>query len=355
MKTVKRTIKGITLTKKTFLTSFLFVFIFSLLQQSGFTQRILLFSPLPKTRDIFTTDVLPRLQQIPKDSFSLSSKPSFIQSAQASEPYDSVSAYVAIDFTNGNILAEKNKDIRLPIASLTKIMSAVVALDLADPSESFRVSQTASDIIPTKIGVIPGEELTLKELLEAALMTSANDAVQVMKEGIDNKYHAPVFVNAMNAKARMLGLTNSHFNNPQGFDGNNYSSASDLAILTHYALSHYPVISDIIQKDYLYLPENSTHKQFDLNNWNGLLDVYPDVKGVKIGNTDAAGTTTIVLSTRENHPILVVLLGAPGIIQRDMWTATILDNVYADAFGLPPVQIDESMLRAKYASWYTHS
>ena len=187
-------IQTVMLHKKTFLTSFVFVFIFTTLQYFGVKPSSFFHSPLPQTEDLFTAHVLPRLQQIPPDTFSLIRKQSFIPSAQASEPYDSAKAYVAIDFTTGGILAEKDMQEKLPIASLTKLMSAVVSLDLSRPDESFRVSKTASSIIPTKIGVIPGQTLTLQELLEAALMTSANDAVQVIKEGTNEKYHAPVFI-----------------------------------------------------------------------------------------------------------------------------------------------------------------
>lgn len=246
---------------------------------------------------------------------------------------------------------EKNSDKRLPVASLTKIMTAVVALDLATPEERFAVSQKAAATIPTKINVLPGEKISLDQLLHAALLASANDGVEVIREGIDQKYGDKVFVRAMNAKSKVLGLKNTSFANPQGFDNrNNYSSASDLAILSQYALTKYPEIAQIVQKDYEYVEANRDHQAFDLYNWNGLLGVYPGVYGLKIGNTGKAGYTTVVAAERSDHRILVVLLGTPGVLERDLWAAQSLDQGFTK-FGLDPVWVSEADLRAKYSTW----
>ncbi len=240
-----------------------------------------------------------------------------------------------------------------PIASLTKIMSAVVALDLVSPDKEFTVSPKASTIEPTRIGVIPGQKFKMSELLEAGLMTSANDAIEVVREGVDDVYKEPVFVKAMNQKATYVGLKNSHFANPQGFDSvQNYSSAEDLAILARYALTEYPLISQIVKNDYAYMPETATHKQYDLYNWNGLIDVYPNISGVKIGNTDDAGMTTVVVSERQGKKILVVLLGAPGVLERDLWAADLLDLGFEKTLGLSAIAVTPDQLHAKYSSWH---
>lgn len=262
------------------------------------------------------------------------------------------SAYVAIDYDSGHVIFSNHATSQLPIASLTKIMSAMVALDLAKPQEEITVSQLASEYPPTKIGLTKGEQLTLDELLHAMLMTSANDAAQAVADGINKKYHADVFIWAMNKKAKNLGLTGTHFASPQGFDSSaNYSSAKDLAILTHYALTHYPEIAQIVASDYIQLPATNTHKQYDLYNWNGLLDVYPNISGVKIGNTHAAKYTNVVLSERNGKKVLVVVLGASGVLQRDLDAATLLDSAFAKAYGMEPIDITTAALQAKYATW----
>lgn len=301
--------------------------------------------------DIWDT-ILQKLDAVP-NTFTLHSPVSFVPTAQAAQGYENASSYIAVDASTGNIILEKNSTTSFPIASLTKIMSSIVALDLAKPQDELVVSQQAATVEPTTIGVVPGQHMTVDELLHGMLMTSANDAAQAMADGMNQKYNSDIFVKAMNAKATFLGLSQTHFVNPQGFDNaENFSSAHDLAILATYALSHYPEISQIASEDYIQLPATTLHKQFDLYNWNGLLDVYPGVTGVKIGNTDEAGYTTVVESSRSGHTILVVLLGAPGVLQRDMWTSQLLDDAFAKAFSLPAVGITASQLEAKYQTWH---
>jgi len=176
--------------------------------------------------------------------------------------------------------------------------------------------------------------------------------VEVIREGVDHKYSDEVFIKAMNLKAEIIGLHNTHFQNPQGFDDkDNYSTVEDLAILSHYALNNYPLISQIVTKDYLFLNGNGNHKQFDLYNWNGLLGVYPGVFGVKIGNTEAAGTTTVVASERNGKKLLAVLLGTSDVLDRDLKAAKLLDAAFEKTLGLEPVSITAQQLQHKYASW----
>lgn len=288
------------------------------------------------------------------NTFTLSRKQSLVQQAYAQDGtanYDGATEYIAIDNQTGNVLLEKNAQYPVSIASLTKIMTAVVALDLAKPTDELTISPQAANEIPTTIGVVAGQQMTVEELLHAMLMTSANDAAQAVKDGIDAKYGSPIFIDAMNEKARFLGLTHTHFANPQGFDNQgNYSSAEDLAVLTHYALTNYPLIATIVKTDFMHMHANTFHKQFDLNNWNGLLDVYPGAYGVKIGNTSGAGYTTIVAAQRNGTDILAVVLNAPGILQRDEWAAQLLDSGFGQ-YGIAPANITEAQFRAKYATW----
>lgn len=307
-------------------------------------------SPLPQKTDVLD-NIRPKLEE-KTTRFQLKKESRLIQQTYAASDADNARAYAVIDLDTGEIIAEKNGSQRVPIASLTKIMTAVVALDLAKPTDLFTVTDRAANMIPTKIVLQPGERLTLEELLHASLLTSANDATEEIRDGVDALYPEPVFINAMNEKASFLGLANSHFANPQGFDSSgNYSSAEDLAVLAQYALTNYPLIASIVKKDYQFLPANENHRNFDLYNWNGLLDVYPDIEGVKIGNTSDAGMTTVVLSNRNGKKIAAVVLGAPGIIQRDLWAAELLDIGYEKELGLNPVNVTEDQLREKYSTW----
>lgn len=299
-------------------------------------------------------DVFPKIKEkIRKkgSNYSLNKKTAFVAQARAAGQFDLASSYIVVDYDTGDILFERNHTKKLPMASLTKIMTAVVALDLADPSDTFVVSKRAATITPTRIGIWEGDILTLEELLTGLLLTSGNDAAQTIKEGVDNKYNESVFIRAMNEKAAFLGLDNTHFSNPQGYDlRKHYSSAHDIAILTHYALTNYPLIADIVKRENAVIPAYSTHEVLYLPNWNGLLGVYPNVFGVKIGNTEKAGSVVVVGSEREGKRVLTVVLGTPGIIERDWWASQLLDLGF-EKLGISPVNVTESQLRIKYRTW----
>ena len=350
-------IESIKLRWKFFIFCLLAVYWFAALQLSGivgenFMSPIL--SPSQTSQQNVVSDGIEKVKKLieqGKKDFSLKRGLSLIETAYAQEDNITARSYIVFDLESGDVILEKNSRQRMPIASLTKLMSATIALDLAE-NDLIKVSEKAAGTDPTKIGVVEGQKMATNELLHAALMTSANDAVEVLEEGIDNIYGEGTFVWAMNEKAKYLGLSNSHFDNPQGFDGKtNYATAEDLAILTHYALSNYQQIAEITQKDYYFLPEDSRHKQFDLYNWNGLLGVYPGVQGVKIGNTREAEYTTIVVSQRSGKSLGVVLLGAESILQRDLEASILLDAGFAKKYGLSPARISETDLKAKYSTW----
>lgn len=291
-----------------------------------------------------------KINKSPKNSFKIYSNP-LVAKADAANTLQARS-YIVIDQDTGEVVASSHETQAIPVASLTKVMTSVVALDLATPDMLLTVSKSAKQQVPTKIGVVPGQKMTVSELLHAMLLTSANDAAEAVRDGIDATYGKGAFMLAMNEKARALGLSDTHFQNPEGFDNPaNFSSAQDLAILASYALKNYPLIATIAKKDYVFLPKDKNHKQFDLYNWNGLLGVYPGVVGLKIGNTSQAGHTTIVSARRNNTSLLAVVLGEPDIIGRDLETAILLDQAFESTEGLPPVSVTREQLLAKYATW----
>lgn len=277
---------------------------------------------------------------------------SLIETAQAAGDFNDASSYIVVDMDGGEIILEKSSSQALYIASLTKVMTAIVASDLMDLNEQIVVSESAPKVVPTNMGLIPGHSWTLEELLHGLLMTSSNDTANAIKEGIDAKYGEGTFIRAMNAKSKFIGLKTSSFDNPQGFDGiENFSTAEDLALLTMYFYKNYPELKSIASKEFQFFPETLSHKQADLYNWNGLLGVYPGSYGLKIGNTSKAGKTTIVASEREGKKVLVVLLGAPGILERDLWAAQLLDLGFSNKFQLAMANVTKDQLKAKYATW----
>ncbi len=350
---MKATFKNLPTPIKAFICSLLSVFLMVVMQKVGFGKSDVIVSPEKHQQDVFEA-VKPKLEVKPNQFKMEDKEQSLLTQVYADEggDYEEAAAYGVVDLDSGQVLLSKNFSQRLPQASLTKVMTAVVALDLASINEEFSVSQKASQEIPTRLALTPGDKLSLYEALNALLLVSANDTATVIKEGIDKKYQAEVFIQAMNEKAKFLGLKNTHFENPQGFDGDqHFSSVEDLATLTHYALTNYPVISEIVRKDHSELLSSPNHPKYEwLNNWNGLIGVYPGAYGVKIGNTDNAGTTTIVASERGGHRLVAVLLKAPGVLERDMWTSQLLDKGFAE-YGISPANITEAELKVRYKQW----
>lgn len=336
---------------KIFLLSFLIVFVVATLPKLGIRPPQIL-SPISPMSAL--EKLRPRLEE-KKNTFELKRRSSLIPRSFAAGQLSAEDsrAYAVVDLASGEVVLEKNSQEQLPIASITKIMTAIVALDLVNEQEVFTVDRSVKRVVPTIVALEPGEKVTLRELLEASLLTSANDAAEMIRSGIDKKFGDGTFLAAMNEKAHILGLEHSYFTNPQGFDyGRPHSSVDDVAVLCAYALRKYPIIAEIVKKDTAYFPENEHRKELDLPNWNGLLGVYPNVFGMKIGFTERAGYTTTVASERDGHKLLVVLLGAPGVLERDLWSAQLLDAGFERSFNLDPVEISEESLREKYATWY---
>lgn len=266
----------------------------------------------------------------------------------------SVKAAFSVNMDTGEVYYAANSDKRLPMASTTKIMTSMVAMDLASLDEQFIVEQAATEVEPTIIGVKTGEKLSTRELIQGGLLTSGNDAMAVLAEEIGKKYggDTELFVEAMNEKAKLLGLKNTSFTNPQGYDNpEHYSTCEDLAVITNYALTHYPELSQIVTKKEGYLTANATHAGFRLPNWNMLIGTYPGADGVKIGNTGEAGHTTVASATRDGKRIIAVVLGAENILKRDLSAAELL-NVGFQAVGISPFPMTEDILRTRIKDWY---
>ncbi len=265
-----------------------------------------------------------------------------------------VKASLALNMDTGEVYYANNATNRMPIASTTKIMTSMVAIDLASMDEEFTVESPATQVEPTVIGVKAGEKLSMRELIQGGLLTSGNDAMAVLAEEIGKKYggNTDLFVQAMNEKAKLLGLKNTHFANPQGYDDpRHYSTCEELAVITHYAMNHYPEIAGIVSKKEGYLTASSDHAGYRLPNWNMLINTYPGANGVKIGNTGDAGHTTVASASRNGKNIIAVVLGAEGILQRDMAASELL-NVGFQAVGISPFPMTEDILRTRIKDWY---
>ena len=195
------------------------------------------------------------------------------------------------------------------MASLTKIMTAIVAIENRKEDDRYIVKE--SDLVgENSMGLSSGEVLTLEELLYGLILPSGNDAAEVLASSYPGGRNA--FISAMNDKASSLGLTNTSFTNPTGLegDGKQYSTAYDLLVITRFGLKNFPLFREVVSTVEKEILGNSYHKYFYLYNETNLLTSYPGVRGVKTGYTPEAGLCLVTYLDYEGHEILGVLLGS---------------------------------------------
>lgn len=216
---------------------------------------------------------------------------------------------LSYDLDTNTYLYAKDIHTKLPMASLTKMMTAIVALEHPKADNQYIVTQ--EDIVGNNMmGVSPGEVYSKEELLYGLVLPSGNDAAQTFASNYPGG--VTTFTHDMNKKAKSLGLMNTHFTNPSGLegDGHQYTTAYDLLVMTHYALSHFPLFAQVVRTYQKDIPATPTHKAFYLSNETNLLTSYPGVEGVKDGFTPEAGLCLVTYLNYKGHHILAVILGS---------------------------------------------
>ena len=221
-------------------------------------------------------------------------------------------AYGVMNRETGELLLAKNLEKRLPIASLTKVMTAVIALENAPLDLELSVSSAAAKVGEASMGLSYKEKLSLEELLYGMLLPSGNDAAETVANGLGAG--RIWFLRKMNEKAQNLGMYDTYYFNPTGLDEDSqdtttFSSVLDLLGLTNYALGN-KKFADLVATRYKEIPyKEGKHKAFYLENILKLDSSYPGIKGVKPGLSDYAGETLI--SYLDNHEKLIaVVLGS---------------------------------------------
>lgn len=212
---------------------------------------------------------------------------------------------------SGQVLYAKNPNQKMKIASLTKIMSVIIALERKNLDDVYTVSDQASEMEPDKMYLLPGEKHTLKNLLDGIFLVSANDAAETLAEGTTGRREE--FINLMNSKALQLGMNNTLFVNPSGLeeDGKNYYSTSiDVAIMSRYLIKKWPQIISISSQPYVYIEKTDWHQDYEMYSGINLLTTYPGVLGLKTGFTPEAGLTLVTYAVQGNKEVLGVLLNA---------------------------------------------
>ena len=221
---------------------------------------------------------------------------------------------VVMDASTGKILYAKNPNLRRLPASTTKLMTSIIAIENASSSELVTISRRASPVSPHKAGFREGDQVTVKQLLYAALLDSANDAAIALSEGVAGSESD--FVSLMNAKAQSIGAENTRFINPNGLPGRGqYITAYDLAKIMAYALGH-PTLKKIIATRETDITTEGGNS-ISLTNTNKLLWNDADMIGGKTGYTRKAMHCFVCAAERENRTLIVAVLGSPS--RNSLW------------------------------------
>ena len=239
-------------------------------------------------------------------------------------------AAVLMDQATGAILYEKLPDERLPIASITKVMTLLLTFEALEAGrihldDIVPVSEHTYDMGGSQIWLEPGEQMTLQEMLKAICVVSANDAAVAVAEYVGGSEAA--FVEMMNAKAQELGLSGTHFANACGLDASGHlSTARDVAMLSREMLTKHPQITEYttIWTDSLRGGETQ------LVNTNKLLRRYEGITGLKTGTTSGAGICITASATRNGLSLIAVVLGAGNSSDRFDAATTLLDYGFAN-------------------------
>ncbi|MDR6224551.1 D-alanyl-D-alanine carboxypeptidase family protein [Desmospora profundinema] len=221
----------------------------------------------------------------------------------------SADAAAVIDVESGRLLYEKDAYKQMRIASLTKIMTAIVAIENSDLQEKVKVGPQAVGVEGSSIYLKQGEEIPLESLLYGLMLRSGNDAAVAIAEHVGGSLEG--FVLMMNEKAEYLGLEQTHFENPHGLDApEHYSSAADVARLTAYAL-HNPDFKKIVSTPVKTVPWPGEEWHRKWYNKNKMLRLYPGADGVKTGYTKMSKRTLVSSATRKGRQLVSVTLAAP--------------------------------------------
>ncbi|HET8606500.1 MAG TPA: D-alanyl-D-alanine carboxypeptidase family protein [Gaiellaceae bacterium] len=230
-------------------------------------------------------------------------------------------AFLVENPATGEVLAARNADQPVAIASITKLMTVLVTLDHASLDDVVTVDPRAAAVGESSIPLRAGDRLTVHDLVEAALIQSANDAADALALHVAPSF--PAFARLMNAKARALGLDHSHFVRPDGLDApGEWSTARDVTRLARAAM-RIPFVRQTVRKKTDTIAGGRV-----LDTWDDLLGRFPGLFGVKTGHTDDAGWSQVAAARGRGVTVYATILGEPSRAQRNSDLATLL------AYGL---------------------
>lgn len=234
---------------------------------------------------------------------------------------------VLMDATTGEIIFEKNKDEKVAVASMTKMVAQIIILEQIEAgkikwSDIVTTSANASGMGGSQIYLTTGEKMSVLDMMKGISMASANDATLAMAEFIAGT--EVEFVKMMNEKVKELGLTNTHFKNCTGLDeDDHYSSAYDMAVIARELLKHEKILEfSAVYEDYL---REDTDNKFWLVNTNKLVRFYEGADGLKTGHTDDAKYCLAATAKRDDLRLIAIVLGEDDSSTRNSEAMSLLD------------------------------
>ncbi len=247
-------------------------------------------------------------------------------------PDVTAAAWILWDDSLGIVLASHDEDVQRPMASTTKMMTGLVAIESGMMGQMIEVSELAAGVGEAEIDLVAGEVIPFDVVLEATLVRSGNDGALALAEGSAGSVEA--FVEKMNVKAQELGLENTYFKTPHGLDrSGQYSSPRDLLNLGR-AFMENETLAEIVKKDLVVLPPDpNTGKPREAHNTNELMGEYPGMIGVKTGYTNGAGLCLVAAAERNGRRIYAVVMGSEGIQGHFRDAEVLLDYAFND-FGV---------------------
>ena len=272
-------------------------------------------------------------------------KPTPILTARGKPPAITATEAILLDSDTGHILDDLDGERPVPMASTTKIMTALITIQTADLNKVVSIQQDAMNEVILHNGssanLHPGDRLTLRDLLYGLMLPSGDDAAIAIADAVGGS--TANFVNMMNLFAYRLHLFQTHYINPDGltyYDANgqpipgHYTTAYDLVRLARYAMS-IPLFAQIVQMQHYQLPATSTHHSYSWENTNTLLMTYPGMTGIKTGFTVEAGGCLVFSATRAGHHLIGVVLHSADETRRFSDARILLDWGFALPL-LPP-------------------
>lgn len=241
---------------------------------------------------------------------------------------------VLIDGATGSVLFEKNSHDKLPFASVTKVMTMLLVMEAVDSGkitfdDKVQVSEHSYDMGGSQVWLKPGEVFTVREMMEAVAIHSANDAAVALSEFVSGS--EDVFVSAMNEKAKVLGMVDTNFLDCTGLtDEGHYSSAYDVALMSRELLTKHPKITDFTKTWHALFRADDKEHQVSLDNTNKLIHNYSGAIGLKTGFTTKAGHCLSAAAVRNNQMMISIILGDPDSNTRWAESRKLLDYGFAN-------------------------